>query len=173
MRVRRLLAIGLVWLTVPILVMIGFEAGLRVGGYGRDAAPLRRLATDRGVVHVRNQSYYPVVAGVPTGDGWLALEFALPEIKADNSYRMFVFGGSAAFGWPHQCSFARMLQLMLTARYPGVRFEVYNWAFASVNSSIMRPLARVSASLSPDAFIIYMGNNEIFGPYGLITDVAR
>lgn len=50
---------------------------------------------------------------------------------------MFVLGESAAEGDPDPAfSFARILQVMLRERYPGVRIEVINVAFTAFNSHV-------------------------------------
>jgi len=58
---------------------------------------------------------------------------------------------------------------MLRERYPGVRFEVVNTAMTAINSHVVRAIARECAAYEPDLFIVYMGNNEVTGPYGAGT----
>lgn len=168
--IRHWLTIVAVWTLVPFLLFMGCELGLRVLGYGRSFAPFRTVDTDRGRIYIANFDYlYELFTEMPNtlqSD----VEFVIPEAKEPGTYRIFVFGSSAAFGWTHSCSFAQMLQVMLMWRYPGVRFEVFNLANGGLNSSIMRPLARICATMNPDAYIIYMGNNEVHGPYGLVSE---
>ncbi len=167
---RRWLILAAAWIAGPLLLLGGLECCLRAVGYGASSAPFRAVASDAGRAHVCNFDYlhnmFTVAPRVTQGE----VEFAIPEAKEENSYRVFVFGSSAAFGWTHSASFAQMLQLMLLHRYPGVRFEFYNLANGGLNSSIMRPLARACVRLRPDAYLIYMGNNEVHGPYGLISE---
>jgi len=59
-----------------------------------------------------------------------------------------------------------MLQAMLSLRYPGVRFEVVNAAMTAINSSVVLPIARDCANADGDIWVIYMGNNEVVGPFG-------
>lgn len=88
--------------------------------------------------------------------------------KPPNTYRIFVYGGSAAQGWPiSDVSSVRILQSMLTERYPGVYFELNNMAFIAINSHLMLPIGEACAKMDPDLYIIYMGNNEFSGPFGL------
>lgn len=56
---------------------------------------------------------------------------------------------------------------MLKHAYPGVRFEVHMFAAPGVSSHIMRALAAAGRRFRPDLYIIYMGNNEYVGPFGL------
>jgi tetratricopeptide (TPR) repeat protein len=61
---------------------------------------------------------------------------------------------------------------MLEDCYPGVRFEVVNAAVTAVNSHVVLPIVRECTRLEPDLFIVYMGNNEVVGPYGAGTVFA-
>lgn len=95
------------------------------------------------------------------------LSFVLPAQKSEGTYRIFVLGESAAMGDPNPSyGCARMLERMLAAEYPGARFEVVNAGMVAINSHVILPIARDVARLEPDAFVIYMGNNEVVGPYG-------
>jgi len=58
---------------------------------------------------------------------------------------------------------------MLSLRYPGVRFEVVNAAMTAINSHAILPIARDCAVAGGDLWVIYMGNNEIVGPFGAGT----
>jgi tetratricopeptide (TPR) repeat protein len=87
--------------------------------------------------------------------------------KPAGTYRIFVFGESAAQGFPDPTfGFSRMLQVMLRERYPDTRFEVINTAIVGINSHVIVPAARDCAALQPDLFIVYLGNNEVVGPFG-------
>jgi len=93
--------------------------------------------------------------------------------KPPGTYRIFVFGGSAAMGSPEPSfSFPRILEAMLRERYPGVRFEVINAAMEAMNSHVARAIAREAAGRDGDLFVVYLGNNEVVGPYGLSDTFA-
>ena len=62
-----------------------------------------------------------------------------------------------------------MLQAMLELRYPGTHFEVVNAAIVAINSNVILPIARDCAAASADIWVIYMGNNEVVGPFGAGT----
>jgi len=70
-------------------------------------------------------------------------------------------------------SFARLLEVMLGARYPDVRFEVVNTAMTAINSHVAIEIVKDCASHRPDLFVVYMGNNEVVGPYGPGTVFQR
>ncbi|ABF39741.1 Tetratricopeptide repeat protein [Candidatus Koribacter versatilis Ellin345] len=99
--------------------------------------------------------------------------FAVPAVKAQNTYRIFVLGESAAMGDPDPAyGFSRYLEVMLRNRYPQMRFEVMNTGTVAINSHVGLPIAREIAKLKPDVVIIYSGNNEVVGPYGAGTAFA-
>lgn len=87
--------------------------------------------------------------------------------KLDGTVRIFVFGESAAAGFPDPCfSFSRILQVMLEQACPDRRFEVINTGVTAMDSHAIRLIAAESARFEPDAVVIYAGNNEFVGPNG-------
>jgi tetratricopeptide (TPR) repeat protein len=144
--------------------LVAAEGVLRLIGYGFPASFFLR----RGEVLVSNQQF-----------GW---RFFPPQIardplptlvsgdKPDGVYRVFVLGGSAAMGIPDPTfSFGRILEVALETSYPDRRFEVHNLAMTAINSHVVRVIAHESARLQPDLLIVYLGNNEVVGPYGAGT----
>lgn len=150
---------------VPLLVLIVAEAGLRGVGYGYAPGAIVEIKKD-GRTYACNNSRF----------GWrffprhLAREaspYIFPRAKPDDTCRIFVLGASAAMGVPEPAfSFGRMLHVMLADRYPDVRFEVVTTAMAAINSHCVLPIARDCARYEPDVFVVYLGNNEVTGPYG-------
>ena len=61
---------------------------------------------------------------------------------------------------------------MLSEQYPGVNFEVINTAMTAINSHVVVKIAEDCAQYKPDLFVVYMGNNEVIGPYGAGTVFA-
>jgi len=58
---------------------------------------------------------------------------------------------------------------MLSDRYPDVEFEVVNAGITAINSHVLLPIADSCASMDPDLFVVYLGNNEVVGPFGAGT----
>lgn len=87
--------------------------------------------------------------------------------KPSGTFRIFLFGESAAEGDPDP-SFGcgRYLQALLRDRYPGTDFEVICTAMTAIDSHVILPIARECARRNGDLWIIYMGNNEMVGPFG-------
>ena len=63
----------------------------------------------------------------------------------------------------------RYLQVLLRERFPGTDFEVVCVAMTAINSHAILPIARECARRDGDLWIIYMGNNEMVGPFGAGT----
>lgn len=147
---------------VPALLFGALEAGLRVAGYG---VPARFLLPLDGATLVTNprfgwRFFPPAVARAPVVER-LAAE------KPAGTVRIVVLGGSAAMGTPEaDFGVGRVLEAMLAASFPDRRFEVVNAAMAAVDSHVVRVIGRELARHRPDAFLLYLGNNEVVGPHG-------
>jgi len=151
---------------VPTLCLLLPELGLRLLGYGYPTGFFVEIERRR--AYTTNQKFGwrffpPAIARTPVACD-------LPADKGTGTYRIFVLGGSAAQGMPDSAfSFGRILQVMLEEQYPGAKFEVINTAMTAINSHVVLTIARQCAEREPDLFIIYMGNNEVVGPYGAGT----
>ena len=97
--------------------------------------------------------------------------------RSPDTTRIFILGESAALGMPNPAfSFGRILEVTLRERYPGCRFEVVNTSMTAINSHAILEIAKACSSQGGDLFVIYMGNNEVVGPYGpgtVFQQVAR
>lgn len=159
-RFRLLAAFG-----APLLFLILLEAGLRLTGFGYPTSFL--LPQDHGGRKTFSQNnqfgwrfFGPQMAREPA-------PFSIARSKPAGVVRIFVFGESAAYGDPDPAfGVSRMLLAMLELRYPGVKFEVINTALTGINSNVILPIARDCAKADGDIWVIYMGNNEVVGPFG-------
>jgi len=150
-------------MTVPLVLFFALlEAGLRLGGYGYPTSFF--VGPNADGKYTTNQRF-----------GWrffprsLAREpqTSFMSAKPAGAVRIFVLGSSAAMGTPDASfSFGRILEVMLREQYPGTQFEVVNAAMTAINSHMALQIARDCAAHQPDLFIVYMGNNEVIGPYG-------
>jgi tetratricopeptide (TPR) repeat protein len=153
------LAVGL-----PLVLLGALEGGLRL---------IRRHQPTRLFLPVEGTDLY----GANRKFGWrffpravarkpLAQAFVMP--KPEGTCRIFVLGASAAMGVPNSAfSFGQQLDVMLSARHRGVRFEVVNTAITAINSHVVLPIARECAAYEPDLYVVYLGNNEVIGPFGI------
>jgi tetratricopeptide (TPR) repeat protein len=96
--------------------------------------------------------------------------FAVPCDKPAETMRVFVFGESAALGDPQpDFGLPRMLNAVLSHRHPKTRFEVVNAAMTGINSHVIREIACDCSEAEGDVWVVYMGNNEVIGPFGAGT----
>jgi len=157
---------GIVAITaVPALFFLVLELVLRVFGAGYTTDFFLPAKQEDRSVQVDNPRF-----------GWqffprsLARQpypFILPEKKSEGTLRVFILGGSAAMGDPDPAfSLARVLEVLLRDQFPKKRIEVINAAMTGINSHVVRTIARDCADHEPDYFVVYMGNNEVIGPYG-------
>jgi len=95
---------------------------------------------------------------------------SIPQAKPTNTIRILVLGESAARGEPQpDFGLPRVLEAMLSLRYPGTHFEVVNAAMVAINSHAILPIARDCVRAGADIWVVYMGNNEVVGPFGAGT----
>jgi hypothetical protein len=90
-----------------------------------------------------------------------------PRPKPPGTVRIVVVGESAAMGDPLvEFGAPRMLGKMLNHAGSNTRFEVVNAAMTAINSPVIADIASELPRLQPDVVIVYMGNNEVVGPFG-------
>lgn len=151
---------------IPLLLFGGLEAGLRLIGFGyHTQALIERDFGGKRMCFPNNQfswRFFPHQMARDFDDS-----MAFEKEKTTNTFRIFILGESAARGTPDQeFSFGRLLVAMLTDMYPGIKFEVHNAALTAINSHVVLEIAKDCAHYDPDLFIVYMGNNEVVGPFG-------
>ncbi|HAM73648.1 MAG TPA: hypothetical protein DCM86_18600 [Verrucomicrobiales bacterium] len=155
---------GLVMLGVPIALLWVAELGLRAIGYGHPTRFLIPVPERAGFLRENpafGWRFFPKSMARAPQTLMVARE------KPANTIRVVVLGESAAKGEPEPAySFGRILGTLLSDRFPDRHFEVINTAVTAINSHAILPIARDVAELSPDFWVIYMGNNEVMGPFG-------
>lgn len=147
------------------MILGTIEGALRIAGYG--------YATSFFVQETIQGQRWLVA------NPWFGLRFFPPSVarspgpvamraeKPAGSVRIFLFGESAAMGDPRPgFGVGRCLETLLRERVPGTEFEVVTTAMTAINSHAILPSARECARLEGDLWIVYMGNNEMAGPFG-------
>jgi len=153
---------------LPALLFLLLELGLRVAGFGNPTSFLLPAEHARKKVFVQNNRFGWRFFGPDQAQQPAVFEIA--RAKPAGTVRIFVFGESAAFGDPQpDFGMPRLLQVMLSHRHPGTRFEVVNAAMTGINSHTILPIARDCARATGDIWVLYMGNNEVVGPFGAGT----
>jgi tetratricopeptide (TPR) repeat protein len=155
---RLLLAVA-----APAVFLCLLEGGLRLAGYGKPTEFF--IPDDTPGFDRTNPSF--TAPFIPPSFGIQPLNFRIRRPKPANTLRIFVLGESAAQGMPDpDFGFAEQLRARLRAQFPGRGLELFNLGITAINSHVVRRAARQAMALEPDLLVIYMGNNEVVGPYG-------
>jgi tetratricopeptide (TPR) repeat protein len=153
---------------VPLVLVACLECALRLSGYGYSTAFFKPLKIAGQDCLVDNDDFGlrffpPALARIP-------VPVVMKAAKPAGTIRIFLLGESAALGDPRpQFGAGRYLEALLRERIPGQDFEVVNVAMTAINSHVILPLARECAGHQGDLWVIYMGNNEMVGPFGAAT----
>ncbi len=153
---------------IPLIFILLMEFGLRITGYGYQTTATVKYSWKSKTAYCNNNKFswrfFPKeIAREP--DPYIFY----PE-KASYTYRIFIFGGSAAQGVPaSEYNFGRILKVMLDKAYPDVNFEIINTSMTAINSHVVLEIVKDISQFESDMFIVYMGNNEVVGPYGAGT----
>jgi len=148
---------------LPAAFFLGIEGLLRAAGYGR---PAGFFVPDNRADSVRTNPDFTSLF-LPASFDLRPLNYRVTRDKPANTVRIVVLGESAAQGIPAPAfAFVPQLRALLRARHPDKAVEVINTGVVAINSHVVREIARDAARLSPDLFVVYLGNNEVVGPYG-------
>ena len=150
---------------IPVVLLGIAEATLRLCGVGTSTA-LTVPCSDQGRPAFCDNPFFTKTF-FSTGMARTARPYAIPAEKPPGTFRIFILGESAAEGDPDPTyGFGRYLEVMLRERFPGVKFEVINTSITASNSHVILPIARDLAHHQPDLVLLYVGNNEVVGPFG-------
>jgi tetratricopeptide (TPR) repeat protein len=153
---------------IPLVLLGGLEAALRLARYGYRTRLFKEIQIGNGEFLVNNDSFGlrffpPQLARFPG-------PIRMAARKSADTYRIFILGESAAMGDPEPAYGAsRYLEALLSERYPKTHFEIVNLGITAINSHVILSIARDCARHDGDLWIIYMGNNEMVGPFGAAT----
>jgi tetratricopeptide (TPR) repeat protein len=153
---------------IPLVALVLVESVLRLAGYGYPTGFFKQLRIGGENFLVQNDQFG--LRFFPPERLRLPPPLRMRAHKSPGTIRIFIFGESAAMGDPEPAFAAgRYLEALLRERYPGQTFEVVNVAMTAINSHVILPIARDCAGQQGDLWIIYMGNNEMVGPFGAAT----
>lgn len=152
----------------PFFILALFELTLSVAGYDEEGENLfieynankDFLVTNPKFVRRYFPSFKPSIAPKP-----------FKKEKSENTFRVFVFGGSSTIGFPYNFyySFSGQLEQMLLLNTDGLNVEIINLGMTAVNSYVIRDLSERVIPYDPDAVIIYAGHNEYYGSFGVAS----
>lgn len=161
----------LVALSLPLVLFGIVELALRYSGFGGYPAMMHKVGkTKEGDL---------VVADQGGGSSWFFAnahfgsteQQTFLDPKPSNTFRIFLVGESAAQGYPQprQLSSSAFLQEMLQDAWPDRRVEVINLGTTAVASFPVLGIMNEALEFQPDLIVIYTGNNEFFGTYGVAS----
>ncbi|MBU6183244.1 MAG: tetratricopeptide repeat protein [Verrucomicrobia bacterium] len=97
----------------------------------------------------------------------------MPVERTPGRLRVVMLGESAAGGFPlDEYNLGRMTRVLWDERFPGEPMEMATVAMVGINSHILRVFAREAMQLKPDVVVLYIGHNEVIGPYGPVSKFA-
>jgi tetratricopeptide (TPR) repeat protein len=153
---------------LPLPLLAGVELLLRVGGYGHSTDFFKKATIAGQDYFVQNDQFG--LSFFPAALARVASPVLMKANKPSGTIRIFILGESAALGDPRpNYAAGRYLETLLRARFPEAKFEVINTAVTAINSHAILPIARECARHEGDVWIVYMGNNEMVGPFGAAT----
>lgn len=161
----RLLPKILLALVSPILFLLLAEGLLRALNVGYPTGFLLPVTINDEPHWTSNPFYgyrffHPLIARNPS-------PISVKQEKEEGTVRVVVLGESAAQGDPMlDYGMPRMLEKLLNEQAGTSRYEVINAAMTAINSHVIVDIARDIVAAQPDIAVIYMGNNEVIGPYG-------
>jgi hypothetical protein len=154
---------------LPLLLVVLVELGLRLFrcGYDTDLFIESPQNPDYLVLNPHaSKRYFTDLRFAPAGNKEL-----FRKKKPGGTLRFFVLGESTAIGYPyfHNGSFHRWLLYRLMHTFPEKHFEIVNLSLTAVNSYAVKGFAEALSAYSPDAVLIYAGQNEYYGGLGVAS----
>jgi hypothetical protein len=166
LRALRILAVLVAVTLLSCLPLLLVEIGLRVASVGAPSELF--LPAEGDPDYFLTNPNFAAVYFVPGLARTMKLQY-IHRQKRPETYRIFVLGGSAAVGYPeNRTGFSRKLEVLLRRTFPDLEIEVVNLGTAAINSYVVWDIAQHSIEYAPDLFLVYIGNNEVVGPFGPI-----
>ena len=155
----------LILVLLPVFILLLLELSLRLFNYGRIYD--QWIPAEQGKLTLNPEiafRYFYNTERVPSANNNY-----FDEIKKENSYRVFIMGGSSAAGFPYSPNgaFSRYIRKRLELLYPERKIEVVNIAMSAINSYALRDMLPGVLEKQPDLIIIYAGHNEYYGALGV------
>lgn len=152
------------------LLLVVVEGALRLSGYGGFPPLVREIGeVDGRMLHeIDTQSTQSYFFGAVPGRG-SARGSNFFEPKGTNTVRIVLAGESAILGipQPRPLTAGAFLEWGLEKAWPGKDVEIINLGTTAVASFPVYDLVRQLMPHQPDLLIVYAGNNEFYGSYGV------
>lgn len=160
-------------LLFPLILLAVIEAVLRLAGFGGYPPTFRRVGTlsdGASLVIADNPGPASYFFANRSRPGTLH-QSALVMPKPEGTFRVVLAGESAMKGFPQPkaLSAAAFLEAMLGDVWPDRAVEVINLGTTAVASYPVLGMLSESLDYDPDLCVVYVGNNEFFGAYGVAS----
>jgi lysophospholipase L1-like esterase len=155
----------LILILIPVLFFVILEMFLVLINYGIDDDQWIKLTETEQMLNPDvARRYFLNTKDVPQSNN-----DAFDIVKRENTFRVFVLGGSSAQGFPFSPNgtFSRYIRDRLELLYPDNYIEVVNIAITATNSYTIRDLLPEVLEQQPDLILIYAGHNEYYGAFGV------
>jgi tetratricopeptide (TPR) repeat protein len=161
----------IITITLPLILIVLFELGLRFANYGDDLSLFTRQT-------IRGREYFSMNPAVK-GRYFSGVNFSAsisPDYflakKIPGSFRVFCLGGSTTVGYPYwyNASFSSFLRERLKRIFSGRPIEVINVGMTATNSFTVLDMAKEVIDYQPDLIIVYDGHNEFYGALGAASN---
>ena len=153
---------------LPLILLGGLELLLRLLGVGFDPHFFKPAKIGGQDCYVANADFG--LRFFPRSMVRTPPPVVMPAAKAPGTFRIFIFGESAALGDPRpNYGAGTYLEVLLAERFPQAKFEIVNTSITAINSHVILPIVQECSRQSGDLWLVYMGNNEMVGPFGAAT----
>ncbi len=169
---RKRIVFALMAVLLPILGLTCLEGVARLAGYGGYAPTFKRAGeSPKGEVIVTDKSGPATFFYVNRDRPGSIDENAFISPKPPDTVRIFLSGESAMKGFPQPRGFSSgvMLQQMLQDLWPDKHVEIINLGITAIASFPMLEILTDGLNYQPDLVVLYGGNNEFFGAYGVAS----
>ena len=167
------LSFYLILIAIPFIILLLLELTLRLSSFGNEYP----LFVEKPVSKTQQTLYLQPNSKVINryfSDEKLAPKVSPDTVyfkkeKSEDSFRIFIQGGSTAAGFPYGRwgSLQGMLEQRFKRLYPNKEIEIINTAMAAVNSYTLLDFVEEIIEQKPDLILIYAGHNEYLGIMGV------
>ena len=164
----------IILILLPLIILSILELSLRIIGYDNDLKIVSTIERNGKNYYTMNQ----LVGKRYFGKDRLYYRKGSHDFfevnKRPNTIRVFCFGASTMAGFPYEYNAipSEFLRDRLVEAFPKKNIEVINTAIAATNSFTVVQFAKKLADYKPDLFIVYMGQNEFYGVYGVGSTIS-
>lgn len=156
---------NLILLLIPIFFFLLLEFSLRIFNYGKDTTQWVEIFPGELMLNPDvAYRYFHSTASVPYSN-----QNSFSKIKSENTFRIFIVGGSSGAGYPYSPNgdFGLLIKKKLEILYPESKIEVINISLTATNSYTIRDLMPGVIEQKPDLILFYAGHNEYYGSLGV------